>query len=145
VGRGVLVGGLQDFPNTKDVPHYALMARDDLVVGPIQGDGAAMHGRSPLTADGVIRLETGFVRDGDPTSAALESYDAPGGSVLPAVDAHSSVLQRGTGAFQNVVAVITGGRAELFAPDQHYLAGGTPVQISGIEASGYAPQYVEVP
>jgi hypothetical protein len=143
-GMGHGVDGLQDFPNTKDVPHYALMARDDLVVGPIQGDGDGMHGRSPLNAEGVIRLETGFVTDGDPTSGTLESYDLPEGGMPAPVDAHSTVLTPRTGAFQNVVAVITGGRAELFAPDQILVAAGHPVTMSGIEVPGYEPHYVEV-
>jgi hypothetical protein len=126
------VDALQDFPNTKDVSHYALMARDDLVVGTIQGqDGTAMHGQSPLNAEGVIRLETGFVKDGNPDSGAIEDHNIPGNGTIPAIDAHSTILQRGTGAFENIVAVITGGSAELYAPD-------------GLESSDYTPQYTDV-
>jgi len=144
-GMGHGVDGLQDFPLTKDVPHYSMMARNDLVVGLIQGeDGGGMHGQSALDADGVVRLETGFVKDGDPGSGTIESHDIPGNGTIPAIDAHSTILQRGTGAFENIVAVITGGSAELYAPDETLFVQGYPVNSSGLESSDYAPQYTEV-
>jgi hypothetical protein len=143
MGHGV--DGLQDFPLTKDVPHYSMMARNDLVVGLIQGsDGGGMHGQSALDADGVIRLESGFVTDGDPDSGAIEGHNIPGNGTIPAIDAHSTILQRGTGAFENIVAVITGGSAELYAPDETLYLQGYPVHVSGIESSDYTPQYTEV-
>jgi hypothetical protein len=53
---------VSDFPFTGAVPHYALMARNDVVVGSIQGALIDfMHGASPLTDADVVRLETGFL------------------------------------------------------------------------------------
>lgn len=97
-----------------------------------------------LDVDGVIRLETGFVTDGDPDSGAIEGHNIPGNGTIPAIDAHSTILQRGTGAFENIVAVITGGSAELYAPDETLYLQGYPVHVSGIESSDYTPQYTEV-
>jgi hypothetical protein len=144
-GMGHGVDGLLDFPLTKDVPHYSMMARNDLVVGLIQGaDGGGLHGQSALDADGVIRLETGFVQDGDPGSGTIEGHNIPGNGTIPAIDAHSTILQRGTGAFENIVAVITGGSAELYAPDETLYVQGYPGHASGLESSDYTPQYTEV-
>lgn len=145
-GMGSGVSGLDDFPNTADVPHYSLMTRNDLVVGLIQGDGADdLHGQSALTADGVIRLETGFVEAGDPSSGGLEDYNVPGNWSPPAIDGHSTVYKPGTTAFENIIAVITGGTAELYAPDEMYVAGDRVVVVDGIDRSDYAPRYTDIP
>lgn len=144
-GMGNGVGGLDDFPNTKDVPHYSMMARNDLVVGLIQGTGPGdMHGQSALTADGVTRLETGFVTSGDASTGGLEDYNVAGNGTPPAIDAHGTVFKVGTGAFDNIIGVITGGEVELFAPDQTIIAGRSVITIDGIDRDDYSPTYAGV-
>lgn len=141
-GMGHGVGGLEDFPNTGDVPHYALMSRNDAIVGLVQGNDAGdLHGRSPLTADGVVRLETGFVTAGDASSGGLEDYNVPGNGTPAFIDSHSTVFHVGSGSFANIVAVITGGTAEVFAPDQVIVAGRSVVVVDGIDRNGYVPHY----
>lgn len=144
-GMGAGVSGLDDFPNTKDVPHYSLMARNDLVVGLIQGNsGDSMHGQSAVTADGVIRLETGFVDAGDPSSGGLEDWNQPGTGMPAAIDAHSTVFHPGSTSFDNIIAVITGGRAEVFAEDLVFVAGDQVVTIDGIDRDDYTPHYTDI-
>lgn len=141
-GMGDGVSGVKDFPNTSEVPHYSLMSRNDIVVGLIQGKEGqfhAIHGQSSLAADGVTRLETGFVDAGNLTGKDIEST-GPIGS-------HSSVYTPGSTSFNNIVAVITGGRAETYAEDQiisNYV-GRQPIIIDGIDRSDYKPAYIEVP
>lgn len=66
-GLGHDVTGIDEFPETKDSPHYALLAPRDKIVGLIQGQNADPfdvpmgHGASPIGADGVTRLETGWL------------------------------------------------------------------------------------
>lgn len=155
-GMGAGVSGLDDFPNTADVPHYSMMARGDLVVGLIQGNGAEqMHGQSALTADGVTRLETGWLKDerGD-RLVDLEDYNIPGNGTPRGIDSHSSVYNPDSVAFDNIVAVITGGEAMLYAPDDVYNPPPiatpfgpvvqAPVQTDGIDRSGFEPTYVRI-
>jgi hypothetical protein len=101
-----------DFPHTADVPHYALMARDDLIVGHIQGAdiGSWGHGASPLRDRDVVRLETGFLDD---------EKRVPGRDIesLGVTASHSGVYTVGSTAFENIVQTIVGGRVETFAPD----------------------------
>ena len=65
-GLGHGVESIDEFPETGDVPHFALLAPRDHVVGAIQGleadpgDVDLGHGASPVKAEGVIRLETGW-------------------------------------------------------------------------------------
>lgn len=58
-------------------------------------------------------------------------------------------------AFDNIIAVITGGDAMLFAPDDVYnprpivVPGAgpivqAPVQIDGIDKSGFEPEYARI-
>jgi hypothetical protein len=128
-GLGNGIDSLDDFPYTADVPHYSMMARNDIVVGSSQGFdlGGLGHGASPLSTDGVVRLETGFHQGG----ATVES---DGG-----IESHSSVFTQGSTAFTNIVNVIGGGEVELFAPDQILIAGRSVITIPGILADDYEP------
>ncbi|WP_157157114.1 alpha/beta hydrolase [Diaminobutyricimonas sp. LJ205] len=128
-GLGNGISSLGDFPHTKNVPHYAMMARNDIVVGSSQGFdlGDLGHGASALTADGVVRLETGFHKDGS-------TVESDGG-----IESHSSVFRRKSTAFTNIVNVIEGGQVELYAPDQLVIAGRTVVTIPGILTEDYEP------
>ncbi|WP_106816309.1 alpha/beta hydrolase [Microbacterium timonense] len=146
-GMGDGVSGLDDFPYTSDVPHYAMMSRNDMVVGLIQGrEGElhALHGQSSLTAEGVTRLETGVIDASQPDSTNIEDYNVPGNGMPSQIDSHSSLYTPGSTAFENMVAVITGGRAELYAEDEILTGGGYPVIISGIDRDDYTPAYTEV-
>ncbi|EPD86077.1 hypothetical protein HMPREF1529_00677 [Microbacterium sp. oral taxon 186 str. F0373] len=143
-GMGHGVSGVEDFPNTSNVPHYSMMARNDAVVGAIQpGIMDWMHGQSALTADDVTRLETGWIHHDDPNSADLEDYNEPGNGTPPAIDAHSSVFAPDSTAFHNMVAVITGGEAVVFAPDKTATTGRTAYTMDGIDVPGYTPEYVK--
>ena len=141
------VSGVADFPHTSEVPHYAMMSRNDLVVGLIQGregDLHALHGQSTLTADGVTRLETGWIDAADPSSDDIEDHNVAGNGTPSAIDSHSSLYTPGSTSFENMVAVITGGEAELFGEDEIILAGGRPITIDGSDRDDYVPAYVEV-
>lgn len=146
-GMGDGVSGLDDFPNTSDVPHYALMSRNDMVVGLIQGsegDFHALHGQSSLTADGVTRLETGWIDGADPSSDNIENYNVPDNGMPSAIDSHSSVYTPGSTAFNNIVTVITGGDAVAYAPGETIVAGRSVVTIDGIDLPDYRPEYVRI-
>ena len=146
-GMGDGVSNLDDFPHTAGVPHYAMMSRNDMVVGLIQGregDLHALHGQSTLTAEGVTRLETGMIDGADPGSTDIEDYNVPGNGMPAAIDSHSSLYTPGSTAFNNMVAVITGREAELYAEDQIIVAGGRLITIDGIDRGDYQPAYVEV-
>ena len=156
-GMGAGVSGLSDFPKTGDVPHYSMMARGDLVVGLIQGNGPdQMHGQSPLTADGVTRLETGWIQDeGGGRVVDLEDYNVKGNGTPRGIDSHSSVYDPRSVAFDNIIAVITGGEAMLYAPDEVYnprpiIVPGAgpiiqaPVQTDGIDRPGFVPVYEKI-
>lgn len=139
MGRGV--AGVEDFPNTANVPHYSMMTRNDKVIGLIQGDNGnwwAIHGQSPLSAHSVTRLETGFVDASDHSRGDMESTGM--------IESHSKVFARGSTSFDNMVAVITGGTAETYAPSEimnTYSEAG-PVVIDGIDSADYRPHYIEV-
>jgi hypothetical protein len=146
-GMGDGVAGVGDFPHTSTVPHYAMMSRNDLVVGLIQGregDLHALHGQSTLTADGVTRLETGVIDRSDLDSTDIEDYNVPGNGTPSAIDSHSSLYTPGSTAFENMVSVITGGQAELYAENDVIVAGGRPITIDGIDRDDYEPVYTEV-
>lgn len=146
-GMGDGVSGVEDFPDTSEVPHYAMMSRNDLVVGLIQGregDLHALHGQSALTADGVTRLETGVIDASRADSDDIEDYNVPGNGTPSGIDSHSSLYTPGSTAFENMVAVITGGQAEVYAENEMIIAGGQPIVIDGIDRDDYAPVYTEV-
>ncbi|GAA5033878.1 alpha/beta hydrolase family protein [Microbacterium fluvii] len=146
-GMGDGVQGVADFPNTSDVPHYAMMSRNDLVVGLIQAnesDPIALHGQTTLHADGVTRLETGRIVDSDMDSAHIEDYNVPGNGTPSSIDSHSSLYTVGSTAFDNMVAVITGGQAEVYAESQTIVTVSGPVVIDGLDRDDYTPTYITV-
>lgn len=146
-GMGDGVSGLDDFPHTSNVPHYAMMSRNDLVVGLIQGregDVHALHGQSTLTADGVTRLETGMIDGADLDSTDIEDYNVPGNGLPSAVDSHSSLYTPGSTSFNNMVAVITEGSAEVYAENETLIVGDQVITIDGIDRDDYEPTYTEV-
>jgi hypothetical protein len=61
-----------------------------------------------------------------------------------AIDSHSSLYTPGSTAFENMVAVITGGQAEVYAENEIIVAGGRPITIDGIDRDDYEPVYTEV-
>ncbi|WP_348790017.1 hypothetical protein [Leifsonia sp. NPDC080035] len=110
-GFGHTASGLEDFPNTKDKPHFAVQARNDFI-GATQGlSGFGLgHGTTNvLNAPGVVRLETGYLRDGDPASGTIESTGW--------IEAHSAVFTPDSTAFLNIVGVVTGESVSLYHPD----------------------------
>ncbi|MEU4361768.1 alpha/beta hydrolase [Promicromonospora sp. NPDC023987] len=129
---------VQDFPYTKDVPHYTQMARRDSVVGLIQGADAGElgHGASALHDPDVTRLETGYLNAANRSQGDIESTGV--------FESHSSVYTKGSTAFNNIVGVITGTRVEAYAQDEVYVAGGTLYNIDGIDVEGYEPRYFDV-
>lgn len=129
---------VQDFPYTKDVPHYTQMARRDSVVGLIQGADAGElgHGASALRDPEVTRLETGYLNATNWSEGDIESTGV--------FESHSSVYTKGSTAFNNIVGVITGTRVEVYAKDETLVAGGKLYNIDGIDAEGYEPRYIDV-
>lgn len=132
-----------DFPHTGDVPHYTLMARNDAIVGYIQGFdvGSTGHGASPLRDPDVTRLETGFLDVENPVKGEdIES--------LGAFKSHSGVYTVGSTSFENIVQTIVGGRVEMFAPDDvriHSVRGHARFTTTkGIDRPEYVPLYVQV-
>jgi hypothetical protein len=92
----------------------------------------------------VIRLETGVIDAARADSDDIEDYNVPGNGTPSAIDSHSSLYTPGSTAFENIVAVITGGDAEVFADDEIVVAGGRPIVIDGIDRDDYEPVYTEV-
>ncbi|PRI10087.1 alpha/beta hydrolase [Leucobacter massiliensis] len=108
-GLGHNVSGIDEFPNTKDVPHFVLQARNDLVVGWNQGKAGFGLGHgptNPLEADGVVRLETGFLKHGDPGSGTIES---PGG-----METHSTPFRPDSTSMRNITNVVTGDPVSIY-------------------------------
>jgi hypothetical protein len=129
------------FPYTWDVPHYALMARNDLIVGHIQGADVGLigHGASPLRDLDVVRMETGFI-DAD-RSITGQDIESLGGAA-----AHSGVYNDGSTAFKNIVQTLVGGRVETFAEDivvRAPICYGTRV-VDGIDHPDYVARYADV-
>lgn len=108
-GLGHNVESINEFPNTKDAPHFVLQARNDKVVGWNQGSGAfgLGHGSTnPLHAEGVIRLETGYLDGQNPKLGTIES---PAG-----MDTHSTPFQKGSTSMENITGVVRGDPVTLF-------------------------------
>jgi hypothetical protein len=99
-GMGNGVRPVADYPATSHVPHYSLLAPNDLIVGPFQGLelGGIGHGGSPVNTPGFTRLETGYRVAGDPASGRIEG--------------HFDVWIRGGTAMKQIRAVISGGAIE---------------------------------
>jgi hypothetical protein len=110
-GLGHGIEGIDEFPETKDVPHYATLAPGDYTVGLIQGvqgdllGGQQGHGTSPLGAAGVTRLETGYV-------------DEARGQDSGALTGHQVWTGKGTSSmYQQVFNVLTDGPLVAYADD----------------------------
>lgn len=130
-----------NFPYTGNVPHYALMARNDGVVGLIQGAdvGEIGHGASPLHDPDVVRMETGFIDADRPITG--QDIESLGGAA-----AHSGVYNDGSTAFKNIVQTLVGGRVETFAEDivvRAPIRYGTRV-VDGIDHPDYVARYADV-
>lgn len=130
-----------NFPHTGDVPHYALLARNDAIVGYIQGAdvGSIGHGASPVRDPDVVRIETGFIDVDQPfTGRDIESL---GGSA-----AHSGVYNVGSTAFENIVQTLVGGRVETYAESIRVLSthhDGSRL-VDGIDHPDYVARYADV-
>lgn len=110
-GLGHNVSGLQDFPETQDVPHFALQSRNDGAVSWNQGipAGKAGHGpANPLSGDGITRLETGFLDADDPASGTIESTGP--------FPSHTAVFEPGSTSMTNIVNVVNGRPVSLYHP-----------------------------
>jgi hypothetical protein len=134
-GMGLDVRDLDDYPTTSDVPHYAMIAPGDYIVGPIQGVqlGDWGHGSSPLTSDGFTRLETGYLKDGEVTSGQVRG--------------HSGSWIRGSTAMEQINSVIVGGQVELYAVPEKILTDhttGQSVYSNPVMEPGYEPNMVDV-
>jgi len=115
-GLGHNVTGLQDFPETGDVPHFSLQSRNDGAVSWNQGipAGNAGHGPAdPLEGDGITRLETGFLDADDPASGPIESKGP--------MPSHLAVFEPGSTSMRNIVNVVTGRPVSLYHPDEFVL------------------------
>ncbi|WP_147440354.1 alpha/beta hydrolase [Mycetocola tolaasinivorans] len=109
------VNGVSDFPNTGDVNHFVLQARNDVVVGISQkgmsSDALDLgHGKlDPVRAPGVVRLETGFRVWNKPESGTIESRGRTG--------SHSAVLDEESTSIFNIAGVISGEPVSRYQPD----------------------------
>jgi hypothetical protein len=111
-GLGYDVRGLDQYPNTADAPHYAMMAPGDVIVGASQGlqwngdqPGLSLgHGGSPLDTPGVTRLDTGYL-------------DAEQGRASGPVTSHFVWQRAGSSIYRQTFDVITGGTAVLAPTD----------------------------
>lgn len=127
-GLGHNVDGVEDFPETKNVPHFVLQARNDGVVGWNQGLGApgVGHGPNPMEADDLIRLETGYLDMDHPSGGTIESEGRVG--------SHTSVFAPGSTSMWNITNVVEGKAVSLYHPDDQVRTGGPrnfPVPGSG--------------
>jgi hypothetical protein len=135
-GLGHGVEGIDEFPETRDVPHYATLAPGDYTVGLIQGTqggllgGEQGHGTSPLGAEGVVRLETGYVDD----SRGRESGALMG---------HQVWTGKGTSSmYQQVFNVLTDGPLVAYADDGQWHNMYLTDRNLPIMADDYQPRHV---
>lgn len=142
-GLGNDVDAVADYPRTSNVPHYALMARNDSIVGAVQAIGETVgeagslgHGDSALDDPDVIRLESGFIDADHPEKGDIESL---GGG-----ESHSGVYTVGSTAFNNIVGAITGTEVEAFAASRRVWVGNGYVYLDGIDAADYVPDRFNV-
>ncbi len=118
-GLGHHVDGIEDFPETGDAPHFVLQARYDAVVGWNQGVSGLDRGHGetdPLTADGITRLETGYLDRDDPEGGTIESAGE--------VESHSTVFAPRSTSMSNIANVVVGRPVSLYHPDDTRLGGG---------------------
>jgi len=132
-GMGIGVRDLEQYPVTADVPHYSLMAPGD-PLGIIQGAEAGDwgHGGSPLTTDGFIRLETGYLENGQVSSGQVKG--------------HLAVWDRNSTAMNQLFNVMVEGEVELYAKPQMIVIPGSnqPYYTNPIMEPGYKPTLVDV-
>jgi hypothetical protein len=120
---------LADFPNTHDKPHYAVMARNDAVVGLIQPEFAEfMHGQSTVRMDGVIRLETGLINENNPDQGWVEEAGP--------IEAHSVIFDPESTALKGMVQVIVDGEARTWIPEREWKA----LRASGGSFDNHGPE-----
>ncbi|WP_188037349.1 alpha/beta hydrolase [Actinotalea sp. JY-7885] len=135
-GAGPNVFNVQDNADPS-TPRYSMTAPGD-AIGATQGlqAGPFGHGADPDLLDGVVRLETGRIDADDPNSGIVQGLAS-----------HSAVFNRGTTAWENVLAVMTGGEATMYTePDMHMSAGRHPVAVPHYPMSDpdFVPPTVQV-
>jgi len=131
---GFGVHDLEEYPATADVPHYSLMAPGDLLAYP-QGleVGDWGHGGSPLTTDGFVRLETGYLEAGDVSSGQIRG--------------HSAVWDKEGTTILQMYNVIAGEQVELYAEPELISTDpdtGQSVYTNPVMEPGYKPKMVDV-
>lgn len=120
-GLGVGVAGVGEFPETGDVPHFSLQARNDAIVGISQGALSGLglgHGSAdPVEGPRITRLETGFIDRDHPAEGTIEENKDP-------TQSHSAVFTPRSTSMRNIVNVVTGDPVSLYHPN-------TPVRTGG--------------
>ncbi|HEY0216848.1 MAG TPA: alpha/beta hydrolase [Cellulomonas sp.] len=133
IGPGVDDPGDLARPGT---PRYSMTAPGD-PIGLSQGVavGGLGHGADPDTFPGVVRLETGLVSAAHPEQGVLQGASA-----------HSDVFNRGSTAWNNMLAVMTGGEVSLYTePMQVRTPQGLVVHTGyPMEDPGFEPPRVAV-
>lgn len=132
-GLGEGVAGIDEFPETGDVPHFSLQARNDAIVGISQGllSGFGLgHGSAdPLEGPGITRLETGYLDREHPEAGTIEEKKNP-------VESHTAVLTVGSTSMRNITNVVTGDPVSLYHANAPVRTGGPPnLRIPGSGAA----------
>lgn len=128
-GLGESASGVAAFPQTGDVHHFSLQARNDVVVGLIQGKISGLglgHGLAdPLDGRDITRLETGYLDDDSPEEGTVETKNG--------VESHTAVFTPGSTAMKNITGVVTGDPVSLYHPDDivDYGPEAPPMQVQG--------------
>lgn len=113
-GAGRDVWSLADYrADGRNVQHYSMTAPGDLIENArtpqwLQDRSGLGHGGNPDTMPGFVRLETGRFDDG-PDSASR-------GGLIEGVGSHTTVLTPRSTAWNNMFAVIQGGRVVPYQP-----------------------------
>ena len=132
-GLGEGVSGIDEFPETSDVPHFSLQARNDVVVGISQSvlSGFSLgHGfADPLEGPGITRLETGYLDHFHPEKGTIEETSNP-------IDSHTTVFTPGSTSMRNITNVVTGDPVSVYHPNTVVRTGGPPnLRIPGSGAA----------
>jgi hypothetical protein len=132
IGAGVFTPEDLPYPDT---PRYSMTAPGDPIAGTqgvhVQGIG---HGADPDTFPGVTRLETGLVDDED-----------TGSGLLHGLDSHTDVLTPKSTAWNNMLAVMTGGEVTLHAPPQVVATPYGDVSDNPMDNPGFQPERRDIP
>lgn len=122
-GLGDGVAGIDGFPDTGDVPHFSLQARNDMVVGISQGSLSGLglgHGfADPLEGPGITRLETGYVDHDHPNEGTIEEKYDP-------IESHTAVFTPGSTSMRNITNAVTGDPVSLYHANKPVRTGGPP-------------------